>query len=477
MRSLSFGFALTACVLAVPVLAQQPAPAKRTSVPCSDLGLDPDRIAAAFAPVLWLSEDEKFYPVRLPNECEDEEHEADSPYQYTKEPRALPPEKDRATGYYYIKNRPRPNLSDTAMAKALQRLEVRYWFYYPNEHGYHAHEHDLERVDIVIERFEEPNTGRCHARVVSMVGAAHGSRWFENQLIDAEVAFPSMILVEEGKHATCPDRTGDGRFTPGDDINRSVGNAWGIRDILGSGFMGTSPRYSGHMTKTRREALTLVPENKLVIEAFEARFNRSVEPKDTYDLIAAEKFEGVDCNPAGVVNVMRRRILNKQGKVPFLSAAIDPILPVDPIDTLGARWDQSRTLGTFNYPLGYVVARHLNLSLPGEFNVVLHYDFDADQVGPNIMYTPTIAYWWTWYAMFGLDPESVAVDDREAMELGFRLRVPTLKERWTHRAGFLAGLLNQLVPEFVGARLGVRVNDFDSIRNERLVLEFGSGIW
>lgn len=43
---------------------------------------------------------------------------------------------------------------------------------------------------------------------------------------------PLHVLVEEGKHATSPDRNADGLYSPGYDVNRRTPDAWGIRDTL-----------------------------------------------------------------------------------------------------------------------------------------------------------------------------------------------------------------------------------------------------
>jgi len=40
------------------------------------------------------------------------------------------------------------------------------------------------------------------------------------------------VLVEEGKHASCTDRSADGHYTPGFDVTERVNDAWGVRDTL-----------------------------------------------------------------------------------------------------------------------------------------------------------------------------------------------------------------------------------------------------
>ena len=50
-----------------------------------------------------------------------------------------------------------------------------------------------------------------------MCGPAHGIAWYTNALnVDKnrDTLLPVSILWEEGKHASAPDRNGDGAYTP-----------------------------------------------------------------------------------------------------------------------------------------------------------------------------------------------------------------------------------------------------------------------
>ena len=94
-------------------------------------------------------------------------------------------------------------------------------------------------------------------RLASVEAQAHGSRWYSNTLkIRADAKYPMTLLVEEGKHATAPDRNADGSFMRGYDVTERVNDAWGVRDSLGQGVL-LSSGYSFEMTKRRTEPFRL----------------------------------------------------------------------------------------------------------------------------------------------------------------------------------------------------------------------------
>ena len=132
-----------------------------------------------------------------------------------------------------------PGLGSTVVPlDKVSLLHIRYLSYYPFDVGVGRHAHDLEVVEV--ELTVEPmthNAVQCHAvRVARVTGAAHGSDWYSNVLqVPAEMddlVLPPHILVEEGKHASAPDRNADGWFTPGYDATRNANDAWGVRDTI-----------------------------------------------------------------------------------------------------------------------------------------------------------------------------------------------------------------------------------------------------
>jgi hypothetical protein len=80
------------------------------------------------------------------------------------------------------------------------------------------------------------------------------------------------ILVEEGKHASCTDKNGDGFYTPGYDVNERINDAWGLRDVIRSGML-ASGGFQSWMAKVRSpETIVLppLPEDSPLRRAHEA---------------------------------------------------------------------------------------------------------------------------------------------------------------------------------------------------------------
>jgi hypothetical protein len=76
---------------------------------------------------------------------------------------------------------------------------------------------------------------------------------------DDDIAWPLHVLVEEGEHASVPDRNADGVYNPGYDVTHDPRDAWGIRDTMSGLYLpGTS--YSPWMFKTRSGATRRWPE-------------------------------------------------------------------------------------------------------------------------------------------------------------------------------------------------------------------------
>lgn len=135
---------------------------------------------------------------------------------------------------------------------------IRFFFYYAFDYGFGGHPNDLESVDAAL-AIEHGEPGCWSVRLERVVGYAHGIDWYRNELeIAPDTKFPIAVLVEEGKHASCPDRNADGTYTPGYDVNRRVHDAWGVRDVLGSGYL-FGGAYIASMSKLRRLEDRVVP--------------------------------------------------------------------------------------------------------------------------------------------------------------------------------------------------------------------------
>ena len=80
-----------------------------------------------------------------------------------------------------------------------------------------------------------------------------------------DIKFPTTLFVEEGKHATAPDRNADGAFMRGYDVTERVNDAWGVRDSLGQGVL-LSSGYASEMTKLRTAAYRLMPPHSALVQ-------------------------------------------------------------------------------------------------------------------------------------------------------------------------------------------------------------------
>jgi hypothetical protein len=145
----------------------------------------------------------------------------------------------------------------------VRKVAIRYYFYYELDVGVHSHWNDLERVELILgfdhhpsEEGLPPKDRRVFkATLLYAKGYAHEGEWQTNILHVKDPPYPVLpltILVEEGKHASCPDRNADGLYTPGYDVNARTNDAWGVRDVFASKLPGA--RYRQEQFKPRRSS-------------------------------------------------------------------------------------------------------------------------------------------------------------------------------------------------------------------------------
>jgi hypothetical protein len=224
-----------------------------------------DDLAGRVAPILWFSADEPLavgmasLPEQLPCDLSDD-----------------PP---GAVVYYLASADPSALKIDPGKS---QQLAITFYFYYHEDIGLGCHSNDFEHATFHLEvRSTAPvaaATPQAVIRLDEVEGAAHGSAIYANWLElskASDTSLPLVLLVEEGKHSVCPDRNGDGVYTPGYDTNVLVNEAWGIRDVLGSGF-GAGRRYEASMTKPRFQEDRVAPpsDDPAVWSRYRSRFGR-----------------------------------------------------------------------------------------------------------------------------------------------------------------------------------------------------------
>jgi hypothetical protein len=163
--------------------------------------------------------------------------------------------------------------NETVNLTSVTRIGLRYFFYYLCDIGTNAHADDLEALQFTLKVRNVGNECR-RLDVAEITGFAHGLEWVYNRLeVEAtrrheqadtprvqkagDLLLPVTVLVEEGKHASSPDRNGDGGFSPGYDVNKNVQEAWGIRDDFGSGLI--VPKYHAEDTKQRHPGYRVFP--------------------------------------------------------------------------------------------------------------------------------------------------------------------------------------------------------------------------
>ena len=239
----------------------------KVSDPCCELadvpgvvwyGLDStmtvERVAAYCAPILWFSPDEPLLDdqtgkgIRIP-EAFPFENAPDAPVVYYRL-RTVYARPD-AAGPAYI---PDPNARGKSIIdlQNAAAINLDFFFYYPSEEGFGGHQHDVESVEMKI-AFGTRDCENCRFgfAVMRVNAKAHGILWYDNTLnIDVYSVFPMTILVEEGKHASCTDKNGDGFYTPGYDTNERINDAWGVRDVIRSGML-ASGGFQSWMAKVR----------------------------------------------------------------------------------------------------------------------------------------------------------------------------------------------------------------------------------
>lgn len=256
MKEAAVFFTLVVLLVFVPLQARSDDPEEfdPDSVPCCEYapyqqvvwyGDDPtmtiQQLVSYCAPILWFSPDEPLTQgaegrdIRMPTAFPFEEV-PDAPVAYYRVRDVLQlPDADPETVYVH-------NASDrgrsTIDLSQVAGVDLTFFFYYPSEEGFGGHKHDVEATEVKAIVWQRERCTDCpYTLVIGTVNCkAHGVVWYDNTLdVDRETRFPITVLVEEGKHAGCTDKNGDGYYTPGYDVNRRVNDAWGVRDVIRGG--------------------------------------------------------------------------------------------------------------------------------------------------------------------------------------------------------------------------------------------------
>jgi len=417
-------------------------------------------VAALAAPIVWFSADEPL--LRMGGNLPPDPHPCDAPSAVPIVYWAVDRVALRGT-----KRMTEPVEVNPELFESASEIVIRFFFYYRIDIGKGGHPHDIEGFDVHIALHEE---GGCReVQVQRVVAFAHGVDWYSNELVlESDTKFPLTFLVEEGKHATAPDRNADGIYTPGYDVNRRTKDAWGVRDVLGSGAL-ISPRYETSMTKPRRAPFRVVPDTPIpscidehhrsiaegedVLARYQLRQSRQVPICS--GIVAERALEGsMRLNRFGL-----GRAPNQQAFAGLESALLEP--PSGPgalVPSIAFRWDQN--------PGVALVFRGLDLR---ELYVVPRVTWVAGpKLSAEALITQTAAQFVSGYWSSGVGRERLpggTIRWRFVAETGVKFRV-TLKG-WQR--------IVSLGYSFAGVRLGVRSDGFDNLTNLRFIVEVGAG--
>ena len=437
------------------------------------------RIAGLLAPALWFSGDEPLLaegqpPIPAAHPC-------DAPA-------------DRAVVYYqvteltYRGNTPvgRPEEDDAAFWDKVESFILKYYFYYPQDFGVGGHPHDLEAVEFEVWLEGDGNCRRV--RMASVEALAHGSRWYSNTLkVRPDIRYPVMLFVEEGKHATAPDRNANGTFMRGYDVTERINDAWGVRDSLGQGVL-LSSQYASEMTKPRTDAFRLLPPESPDLQVtprqrsyrdgepslgrYELRPGNTIaacagiqpEPERLLDMMAFHRF-GVDELPA-------------QHRAGSFSHAVSELSLPD--SWLSASFRVAgRTLGAA------LIFKGLDLR---EGWIVPQVTVSGQDVTGGFLYTPSASRWADYYVSSGIRRQYVTtreqrdIDTDQGHQVVEVITSPNSKIVVETGVKFRAQLPQKMRPfvlgySFGGMRFGLQAIGLTQIDQFRFIWEVGAGAW
>jgi hypothetical protein len=371
---------------------------------------------------------------------------------------------DRVTG---------PAHEDPRFFEKVDHFVLRYFFYYDEDWGLGRHKHDLEVVNILV--YLEREGSSCYRLRVSRIeGLAHGLDWYSNILrVKSDTVFPITILVEEGKHASCPDRNADGIYTPGYDVNLRVNDAWGIRDVLGSSVL-LGSGYNASMSKPRdRRFRVFPPEGALAMCAVTQRriANGVEESLGRYELRPAVEVPRCSISgpePERLLAMMRTHQFGESSTTRQYDSDLEKEIS-NPENF--ARWVSAVNARLQSKEVGVIVQG------PGydarEFWAVPRVFVSRNSWFVDTLITPSASRWADWYAAAGFEDVRRSRTDIGqngslrgfASEIGMKFRIAAPgKYRW--------GLLGY---RFGGLRIGVRANGISRLQQPRLIIELGAG--
>jgi len=380
-----------------------------------------------------------------------------------------------------------PERIDTTVDfRQIAGVDLDFFFYYPSEEGFGAHTHDVEAVYMktFIQRCEVCPETHYALRVERSIAKAHGVLWYDNTLVtDQYTKFPLHVLVEEGKHASCPDKNQDGVYTPTYDVNIRTNDAWGIRDIMRSGGL-YSGGFQAWMAKHRPPEYRVMPprierlklHDQFVIDGVYAPDNAVYELRPFPRSDGVEEFDphlvhfiadkGSEDWPEIVPNTDIHKLTRWMDEEGFINS-VGVSLRYDGLN----EGDRDKTVGiSVTFPL--LVVKNVADPVSGGWFVNRIYlkDKKLRDISWNIIYTTSASRWFDTYFAYGWewdrDEEDVLHTDQmteAGVKLRFNLGTTPLK------------FLTALGTDFWGIRAGVKNKGIFNWSEMGYALEFGAG--
>jgi hypothetical protein len=439
-------------------------------------------IASYCAPILWFSPDEpllngtSWSDIRIPQPFPFETP-VDTPVVYYRLRRIFFREGARQTGL----DVDRDDIgAATVDISAIAGVDLDFFFYYATEEGFGGHDHDVESVEmkVILGGKDRLAEGVYAMAVWKVIGKAHGVLWYDNTLeVDVETRFPLVILVEEGKHASCTDKNGDGYYTPGYDVNRRINDAWGVRDIIRSGGLSTGG-FESWMAKVRKDGDAVFPPLPA---------GSPLRSKHEVDGVYAPRCAKYELRP------FPSSALAPDDLKPFIDSKGSPDWP-EFVESgsfeqmtdwfveerfmksvgIALRYDGDYGI-SFTFP--FFIVKNLEERMSGGWIVNRIYlkDHGLRDFGYNVMYMRSASRWVDGYFAAGF--ESDAYDIPGAVERkNYFVSETGIKFRFNLSHTPLS-FLTILGTEFWGVRIGIKYRgtwEFDSIG---YVAEVGAGVW
>jgi len=281
------------------------------------------------------------------------------------------------------------------------------------------------------------------------------------------------ILVEEGKHASCTDKNGDGYFTPGYDVSERVNDAWGVRDVMRTGALYTGG-YEAWLSKVRnprdRVFPPLPPDSPLLAE-----WSVDGQYMPTHNKYEVRPFPTMEEAMAGGDPSIKRFVDKGYEEWPYVGEYDSGDKLQDMLDgeqfiksiSVSARFDNEVGISAV-FPL--LLIKSVNDPVSGGWlvNRIYFKGENLKDFGWNIIYTPSASRWIDQYFSAGAEWNSTDEGTQTAFatEAGIKLRFSVAHSPLS----FLAKLT-----DFWGIRGGIRYLGYKQFSEFGYVIEIGAG--